>query len=171
ILYAAAFDANGGVFEPLLGAEGAIISDELNHASIIDGVRLCKAQRFRYKNCDMEDLEAQLKAATGARHKIIVTDGAFSMDGSIAPLDKICDLADQYEALVMIDESHCSGFIGKTGRGTHELFDVVDRVNIITGTLDKALGGASGGFTSGRKEIIDMLRQRSRPYLFSNTLA
>lgn len=171
ILYAAAFDANGGVFEPLLSAEDAIISDELNHASIIDGVRLCKAQRFRYKNCDMEDLEAQLKAASGARHKIIVTDGAFSMDGSVAPLDKICDLADQYEALVMIDESHCSGFIGKTGRGTHELFDVIDRVDIITGTLGKALGGASGGFTSGRKEIIDMLRQRSRPYLFSNTLA
>lgn len=171
ILYAAAFDANGGVFEPLLGAEDAIISDELNHASIIDGVRLCKAQRFRYKNCDMEDLEVQLKAASGARHKIIVTDGAFSMDGSIAPLDKICDLADQYEALVMIDESHCSGFIGKAGRGTHELFDVIDRVDIITGTLGKALGGASGGFTSGRKEIIDMLRQRSRPYLFSNTLA
>ncbi|MBD1420732.1 glycine C-acetyltransferase [Sphingobacterium chuzhouense] len=171
ILYAAAFDANGGVFEPLLSAEDAIISDELNHASIIDGVRLCKAQRFRYKNCDMEDLEVQLKAASGARHKIIVTDGAFSMDGSIAPLDKICDLADQYEALVMIDESHCSGFIGKTGRGTHELFDVIDRVDIITGTLGKALGGASGGFTSGRKEIIDMLRQRSRPYLFSNTLA
>ncbi|MBD1433041.1 glycine C-acetyltransferase [Sphingobacterium sp. DN00404] len=171
ILYAAAFDANGGVFEPLLGAEDAIISDELNHASIIDGVRLCKAQRFRYKNCDMGDLEVQLKAASGARHKIIVTDGAFSMDGSVAPLDKICDLADQYEALVMIDESHCSGFIGKTGRGTHELFDVIDRVDIITGTLGKALGGASGGFTSGRKEIIDMLRQRSRPYLFSNTLA
>lgn len=171
ILYAAAFDANGGVFEPLLGAEDAIISDELNHASIIDGVRLCKAQRFRYRNCDMEDLEAQLKAASGARHRMIVTDGAFSMDGSIAPLDKICDLADKYEALVMIDESHCSGFIGKTGRGTHELFDVIDRVDIITGTLGKALGGASGGFTSGRKEIIDMLRQRSRPYLFSNTLA
>jgi glycine C-acetyltransferase len=171
ILYAAAFDANGGVFEPLLGAEDAIISDELNHASIIDGVRLCKAQRFRYKNADMEDLEAQLKAAAGARHKIIVTDGAFSMDGSVAPLDKICDLADKYEALVMIDESHCSGFIGKTGRGTHELFNVIDRVDIITGTLGKALGGASGGFTSGRKEIIDMLRQRSRPYLFSNTLA
>lgn len=171
ILYAAAFDANGGVFEPLLTAEDAIISDELNHASIIDGVRLCKAQRFRYKNADMEDLEAQLKAASGARHKIVVTDGAFSMDGSVAPLDKICDLADQYEALVMIDESHCSGFIGKTGRGTHELFDVIDRVDIITGTLGKALGGASGGFTSGRKEIIDMLRQRSRPYLFSNTLA
>jgi len=171
ILYAAAFDANGGVFEPLLSAEDAIISDELNHASIIDGVRLCKAQRFRYKNCDMADLEAQLQAASGARHKIIVTDGAFSMDGSVAPLDKICDLADKYEALVMIDESHCSGFIGKTGRGTHELFNVIDRVDIITGTLGKALGGASGGFTSGKKEIIDMLRQRSRPYLFSNTLA
>ncbi|MGX1752058.1 glycine C-acetyltransferase [Sphingobacterium sp. NPDC055346] len=171
ILYAAAFDANGGVFEPLLGPDDAIISDELNHASIIDGVRLCKAQRFRYKNCDMEDLEAQLKAASGARHKIIVTDGAFSMDGSVAPLDKICDLADKYESLVMIDESHCSGFIGKTGRGTHELFNVIDRVDIITGTLGKALGGASGGFTSGRKEIVDMLRQRSRPYLFSNTLA
>lgn len=171
ILYAAAFDANGGVFEPLFGAEDAIISDELNHASIIDGVRLCKAQRFRYKNCDMQDLEAQLQAAAGARHRIIVTDGAFSMDGSVAPLDKICDLADKYEALVMIDESHCSGFIGKTGRGTHELFNVIDRVDIITGTLGKALGGASGGFTSGKKEIIDMLRQRSRPYLFSNTLA
>ncbi|GGH09751.1 glycine C-acetyltransferase [Sphingobacterium alkalisoli] len=171
ILYAAAFDANGGVFEPLLGAEDAIISDELNHASIIDGVRLCKAQRFRYKNCDMGDLETQLKATSGARHRIIVTDGAFSMDGSVAPLDKICDLADKYEALVMIDESHCSGFIGKTGRGTHELFNVIDRVDVITGTLGKALGGASGGFTSGRKEIIDMLRQRSRPYLFSNTLA
>ncbi len=171
ILYAAAFDANGGVFEPLFGAEDAIISDELNHASIIDGVRLCKAQRFRYKNCDMEDLEAQLKAAQGTRHRIIVTDGAFSMDGSLAPLDKICDLADRYEALVMIDESHCTGFIGKTGRGTHELHGVVDRIDIITGTLGKALGGASGGFTSGRKEIIDMLRQRSRPYLFSNTLA
>lgn len=171
ILYAAAFDANGGVFEPLFGAEDAIISDELNHASIIDGVRLCKAQRFRYKNCDMQDLEAQLKAARGSRHRIIVTDGAFSMDGSVAPLDKICDLADQYGALVMIDDSHCSGFIGKTGRGTHELFGVMDRIDIITGTLGKALGGASGGFTSGRKEIIDMLRQRSRPYLFSNTLA
>lgn len=173
ILYAAAFDANGGVFEPLFGPEDAIISDELNHASIIDGVRLCKAQRFRYKNCDMEDLEKQLQAAVaaGTRHRIIVTDGAFSMDGSIAPLDKICDLADKYEALVMIDESHCSGFIGKTGRGTHELFDVIDRIDIITGTLGKALGGASGGFTSGKKEIIDMLRQRSRPYLFSNTLA
>lgn len=171
ILYAAAFDANGGVFEPLFGAEDAIISDELNHASIIDGVRLCKAQRFRYKNCDMADLEEQLNAAQGARHRIIVTDGAFSMDGSVAPLDKICDLADKYEAVVMIDESHCTGFIGKTGRGTHELHGVMDRVDIITGTLGKALGGASGGFTSGRKEIIDMLRQRSRPYLFSNTLA
>lgn len=171
ILYAAAFDANGGVFEPLFGAEDAIISDELNHASIIDGVRLCKAQRFRYKNCDMVDLETQLKAAKGARHRIIVTDGAFSMDGSVAPLDKICDLADRYEALVMIDESHCTGFIGKTGRGTHELHGVMDRVDIITSTLGKALGGASGGFTSGRREIIDLLRQRSRPYLFSNTLA
>ncbi|MDM1295985.1 glycine C-acetyltransferase [Sphingobacterium sp. N143] len=171
ILYAAAFDANGGVFEPLFGAEDAIISDELNHASIIDGVRLCKAQRFRYKNADMADLEAQLQAAAGARHKIIVTDGAFSMDGSVAPLDKICDLADKYQALVMIDESHCTGFIGATGRGTHELFNVIDRVDIITGTLGKALGGASGGFTSGKKEIIDLLRQRSRPYLFSNTLA
>ncbi|UXD69010.1 glycine C-acetyltransferase [Sphingobacterium faecium] len=171
ILYAAAFDANGGVFEPLFGAEDAIISDELNHASIIDGVRLCKAQRFRYKNADMADLEAQLQVASGARHRIIVTDGAFSMDGSVAPLDQICDLADKYEALVMIDESHCTGFVGKTGRGTHELYHVIDRVDIITGTLGKALGGASGGFTSGRKEIIDMLRQRSRPYLFSNTLA
>jgi len=171
ILYAAAFDANGGVFEPLLGSEDAIISDELNHASIIDGVRLCKAQRFRYKNCDMEDLEKQLIAAKDCRHRMIVTDGAFSMDGSVAPLDKICDLADKYEALVMIDESHCSGFIGKTGRGTHEHFDVMGRIDIITGTLGKALGGASGGFTSGRKEIVDMLRQRSRPYLFSNTLA
>jgi len=171
ILYAAAFDANGGVFEPLFGPEDAIISDELNHASIIDGVRLCKAQRFRYKNCDMADLEKQLQAAQGARHRIIVTDGAFSMDGSIAPLDQLCDLADKYRALVMIDESHCTGFIGKTGRGTHELHGVMDRVDIITGTLGKALGGASGGFTSGRKEIIELLRQRSRPYLFSNTLA
>ncbi|MFI5452068.1 glycine C-acetyltransferase [Pedobacter sp. UC225_61] len=171
ILYAAAFDANGGVFEPLFNADDAIISDELNHASIIDGVRLCKAQRFRYKNADMADLEAQLIAAKACRHRIIVTDGAFSMDGSVAPLDKICDLADKYEALVMIDESHCTGFIGKTGRGTHEHFGVIDRVDIITGTLGKALGGASGGFTSGKKEIIDMLRQRSRPYLFSNTLA
>lgn len=171
ILYAAAFDANGGVFEPLFNAEDAIISDELNHASIIDGVRLCKAQRFRYKNIDMADLEQQLIAAKDCRHRIIVTDGAFSMDGSVAPLDKICDLADKYEALVMIDECHCTGFIGKNGRGTHEHFGVMDRIDIITGTLGKALGGASGGFTSGKKEIIDMLRQRSRPYLFSNTLA
>ncbi|MBY0244468.1 MAG: glycine C-acetyltransferase [Sphingobacteriaceae bacterium] len=171
ILYAAAFDANGGVFEPLFNQEDAIISDELNHASIIDGVRLCKAQRFRYKNADMADLEQQLIAAKDCRHRIIVTDGAFSMDGVVAPLDKICDLADKYNALVMIDESHCTGFIGKNGRGTHEHFNVMDRVDIITGTLGKALGGASGGFTSGKKEIIDMLRQRSRPYLFSNTLA
>ena len=171
ILYAAAFDANGGVFEPLFNAEDAIISDELNHASIIDGVRLCKAQRFRYKNADMEDLEKQLIAAKDCRHRIIVTDGAFSMDGSVAPLDKIADLADKYEALIMIDESHCTGFIGKNGRGTHEHFNVMDRIDIITGTLGKALGGASGGFTSGKKEIVDMLRQRSRPYLFSNTLA
>ena len=171
ILYAAAFDANGGVFEPLFNDQDAIISDELNHASIIDGVRLCKAKRFRYKNADMADLEQQLIAAKDSRHRIIVTDGAFSMDGVVAPLDEICDLADKYEALVMIDESHCTGFMGKTGRGTHEHFNVIDRVDIITGTLGKALGGASGGFTSGKKEIIDMLRQRSRPYLFSNTLA
>lgn len=171
ILYAAAFDANGGVFEPLFTAEDAIISDELNHASIIDGVRLCKAKRFRYKNCDMEDLEKQLKAASSARYKIIVTDGSFSMDGAIAPLDKICDLADKYEALVMVDDSHSTGFMGQNGRGTPEMFGVMDRVDIITSTLGKALGGASGGFTSGRKEIIELLRQRSRPYLFSNTLA
>jgi glycine C-acetyltransferase len=171
ILYAAAFDANGGVFEPLFNDQDAIISDELNHASIIDGVRLCKASRYRYKHNDMADLEVQLQAASGNRHRIIVTDGAFSMDGTIAQLDKICDLADKYEALVMIDESHCSGFMGKTGRGTHEHCGVIDRVDIITGTLGKALGGASGGFTAGKKEIIDMLRQRSRPYLFSNTLA
>ncbi|WP_316811150.1 glycine C-acetyltransferase [Pedobacter heparinus] len=171
ILYAAAFDANGGVFEPLFNDQDAIISDELNHASIIDGVRLCKAKRFRYKNADMADLEQQLIAARDSRHRIIVTDGAFSMDGVVAPLDQICDLADKYEALVMIDESHCTGFIGKTGRGTHEHFNVMDRVDIITGTLGKALGGASGGFTSGKKEIIELLRQRSRPYLFSNTLA
>lgn len=171
ILYAAAFDANGGLFEPILSKEDAIISDELNHASIIDGVRLCKAQRFRYKNCDMEDLEAQLKAASSARRKLIVTDGSFSMDGKIAPLDKICDLADTYEALVMIDECHSTGFIGKTGRGVHEYHDVMDRVDIITGTYGKALGGASGGFTAARKEIVDILRQHSRPYLFSNTLA
>lgn len=171
ILYAAAFDANGGVFEPLFNEQDAIISDELNHASIIDGIRLCKAQRHRYKHDDMSDLEEKLKATQGLRHRIIVTDGAFSMDGTIAQLDKICDLADQYKALVMIDESHCSGFMGKTGRGTHEHHHVMGRIDIITGTLGKALGGASGGFTSGRKEIIDMLRQRSRPYLFSNTLA
>jgi glycine C-acetyltransferase len=171
ILYAAAFDANGGVFEPLLGAEDAIISDELNHASIIDGVRLCKAQRYRYKNNDMADLEEQLKAASGARFKMIVTDGVFSMDGYVAQLDKICDLADKYDALVMVDECHATGFIGKTGRGTIELRNVIGRVDIITGTLGKALGGAMGGFTTGRKEIIEMLRQRSRPYLFSNSLA
>ncbi|WP_299287748.1 glycine C-acetyltransferase [uncultured Mucilaginibacter sp.] len=171
ILYAAAFDANGGVFEPLFNEQDAIISDELNHASIIDGVRLCKAQRYRYKHDDMGDLEEKLKATKDLRHRIIVTDGAFSMDGTIAQLDKICDLADQYQALVMIDESHCSGFMGKTGRGTHEHHNVMGRVDIITGTLGKALGGASGGFTSGHKEIIDLLRQRSRPYLFSNTLA
>jgi glycine C-acetyltransferase len=170
-LYAAAFDANGGVFEPLLTAEDAIISDSLNHASIIDGVRLCKAQRFRYANNDMADLETQLKAAEGARFKIIVTDGVFSMDGYVAQLDKICDLADQYDALVMVDECHATGFIGKTGRGTIELKNVLGRVDIITGTLGKALGGAMGGFTTGRKEIIEMLRQKSRPYLFSNSLA
>ncbi len=171
ILYAAAFDANGGVFEPLLTAEDAIISDALNHASIIDGIRLCKAQRFRYDHNDMEALEAQLIAAKGARRKLIVTDGSFSMDGTIAQLDKICDLADKYEALVMIDECHSTGFIGKTGRGTHEYRNVMGRVDIITGTYGKALGGASGGFTAARKEIVDMLRQRSRPYLFSNTVA
>ncbi|QHS54699.1 glycine C-acetyltransferase [Mucilaginibacter sp. 14171R-50] len=171
ILYAAAFDANGGVFEPLFNEQDAIISDELNHASIIDGVRLCKAQRKRYKHDDMADLEDQLKATQDLRHRIIVTDGAFSMDGTIAQLDTICALAEQYNALVMIDESHCSGFMGKTGRGTHEHHNVMGKIDIITGTLGKALGGASGGFTSGRKEIIDMLRQRSRPYLFSNTLA
>lgn len=171
ILYAAAFDANGGVFEPLFNEEDAIISDELNHASIIDGVRLCKAERHRYKHNDMSDLEEKLKATQGKRNRIIVTDGSFSMDGTIAQLDKICDLADKYKALVMSDESHSSGFIGKTGRGTHEHCNVMGRVDIITGTLGKALGGALGGFTSGRKEIIDMLRQRSRPYLFSNSLA
>ena len=171
ILYAAAFDANGGVFEPLFDAQDAIISDELNHASIIDGVRLCKAQRYRYKHDDMADLEKQLQDTQQLRHRIIVTDGAFSMDGTIAQLDKICDLADKYNALVMIDECHCSGFLGKTGRGTHEHHNVMGRVDIITGTLGKALGGASGGFTAGPKEVIDILRQRSRPYLFSNTLA
>tara|TARA_R110000868_G_scaffold140233_3_gene355596 strand:+ start:4058 stop:5251 length:1194 start_codon:yes stop_codon:yes gene_type:complete len=173
ILYAAAFDANGGVFEPLLGAEDAIISDSLNHASIIDGVRLCKAARYRYQNSDMADLEKQLISANenGARFKIIVTDGVFSMDGIVAPLDKICDLADKYDALVMIDECHAAGFIGKTGRGTLEEKGVLNRIDIITGTLGKALGGAMGGYTTGKKEIIDMLRQRSRPYLFSNSLA
>jgi glycine C-acetyltransferase len=171
ILYAACFDANGGVFEPLFGEEDAIISDELNHASIIDGVRLCKAQRYRYKNCDMNDLEEQLKKAQAQRFRIIVTDGVFSMDGFVAPLDKICDLAEKYNALVMVDESHATGFIGKTGRGTVELKNVMHRIDIITGTLGKALGGAMGGFTTGKKEIIEMLRQRSRPYLFSNSLA
>jgi len=171
ILYAAAFDANGGVFEPLLTAEDAIISDSLNHASIIDGVRLCKAARYRYANNDMADLEKQLQDADGARFKIIVTDGVFSMDGYVAQLDKICDLADKYNALVMVDECHATGFIGKNGRGTVELKNVLGRVDIITGTLGKALGGAMGGFTTGRKEIIEMLRQKSRPYLFSNSLA
>ncbi|OAD90468.1 glycine C-acetyltransferase [Aequorivita soesokkakensis] len=173
ILYAAAFDANGGVFEPLLGEEDAIISDSLNHASIIDGVRLCKAARYRYENSNMEDLEKQLIAANekGARFKIIVTDGVFSMDGLVAPLDKICDLADKYDAMVMIDECHAAGFIGDTGRGTLEEKGVMGRIDIITGTLGKALGGAMGGYTTGKKEIIEMLRQRSRPYLFSNSLA
>ncbi|MEO1383301.1 MAG: glycine C-acetyltransferase [Bacteroidota bacterium] len=171
ILYAAAFDANGGVFEPLLTKEDAIISDQLNHASIIDGVRLCKAARYRYKHNDMADLEKQLQDSQDARTRVIVTDGVFSMDGTLAQLDKICDLADQYNALVMVDECHATGFVGATGRGTIEHCDVIGRVDIITGTLGKALGGASGGFTSGRKEIIEMLRQRSRPYLFSNTLA
>lgn len=171
ILYAAAFDANGGVFEPLFNDQDAIISDELNHASIIDGVRLCKAARFRYKHNNMEDLELQLQNATGYRSRIIVTDGSFSMDGTIAQLDKIVELAEKYDAAIMVDECHSSGFLGKTGRGTHEYRGVMGKIDIITGTLGKALGGASGGFTSGRKEIIDMLRQRSRPYLFSNTLA
>jgi len=173
ILYAAAFDANGGVFEPLLGDQDAIISDSLNHASIIDGVRLCKAMRFRYANNDMADLEAQLKAAdaAGAKTKLIVTDGVFSMDGYVAQMDAICDLADQYDALVMVDECHATGFIGATGRGSMELRGVLGRVDIITGTLGKALGGAMGGFTTGKKEVIEMLRQRSRPYLFSNSLA
>jgi glycine C-acetyltransferase len=171
ILYAAAFDANGGVFEPLFNEEDAIISDALNHASIIDGVRLCKAQRLRYEHNNMSDLETKLKEAASARSRIIVTDGSFSMDGTIAQLDKICDLADKYDAIVMIDECHSSGFLGKTGRGTHEYRNVMGRIDIITGTLGKALGGASGGFTSGKKEIIEMLRQRSRPYLFSNTVA
>lgn len=171
ILYAAAFDANGGVFEPLLGPEDAIISDALNHASIIDGVRLCKAQRYRYEHNDMADLETKLQEASNAKVKMIVTDGVFSMDGTIAQLDKICELAEKYDAVVMSDECHSTGFMGKTGRGVHEYRNVMGRVDIITGTLGKALGGASGGFTSGKKEIIDILRQRSRPYLFSNTLA
>lgn len=171
ILYAACFDANGGVFEPLFGADDAIISDELNHASIIDGVRLCKAHRYRYKNSDMADLEEQLKQAQAQKNRIIVTDGVFSMDGYVAKLDQICDLAEKYDALVMVDDSHATGFIGKTGRGTHEHNGVMGRVDIITSTLGKAMGGAMGGFTSGKKEIIDMLRQRSRPYLFSNSLA
>ena len=171
ILYAAAFDANGGLFEPLFGPEDAIISDELNHASIIDGVRLCKANRYRYKHSDMQDLERQLIAAQSDRHRIIVTDGVFSMDGDIAKMNEICDLADKYDALVMTDECHSAGFIGKTGRGVPEYHNVMDRVDIITGTLGKALGGAMGGYTTGKKEIIEMLRQRSRPYLFSNSLA
>ena len=171
ILYPSCFDANGGLFETLLGAEDAVISDELNHASIIDGVRLCKAQRFRYKNCDMADLEAQLQAAKGARFRLIATDGVFSMDGTIANLKGICDLAEKYDAMVMVDDAHAAGFIGQTGRGTPEYCGVQGRVDILTGTLGKALGGASGGYTSGRKEIVALLRQRSRPYLFSNTVA
>jgi glycine C-acetyltransferase len=171
ILYSSCFDANGGVFETLLGAEDAIISDELNHASIIDGIRLCKAQRFRYKNRDMADLEAQLKSAETARFKMIATDGVFSMDGYIAPLKEICDLAERYNALVMVDDSHAVGFVGKNGRGTHEHCGVVGRIDLFSGTLGKALGGASGGYISGRKPLIDLLRQRSRPYLFSNSLA
>lgn len=171
ILYAACFDANGGVFEPLFGEEDAIISDALNHASIIDGVRLCKAQRFRYEHNNMDDLENKLKETQKLRSRIIVTDGSFSMDGTVAQLDKICDLADKYDAILMVDDSHSTGFIGKTGRGTHEYCGVMGRVDIITSTLGKALGGANGGFTSGKKEVIEMLRQRSRPYLFSNTLA
>ncbi len=171
ILYAAAFDANGGLFEPLFGPEDAIISDELNHASIIDGVRLCKAKRFRYKHSDMADLEAQLIDSQSQRHRIIVTDGVFSMDGDIAKMNEICDLADKYDAMVMTDECHSAGFIGKTGRGVPEYHNVMDRVDIITGTLGKALGGAMGGYTTGKKEVIEMLRQRSRPYLFSNSLA
>ena len=171
ILYAAAFDANGGLFEPIFGKEDAIISDSLNHASIIDGVRLCKAVRYRYQNNDMQDLEAKLIESQAQRNRVIVTDGVFSMDGYIAQLDKICDLAEKYDALVMVDDCHSTGFVGKTGRGTHEHCDVIGRIDIITGTLGKALGGAMGGFTSGRREIIEMLRQKSRPYLFSNSLA
>lgn len=171
ILYAAAFDANGGLFEPLLTSEDAVISDELNHASIIDGIRLCKAERYRFKHNDMEDLELQLKAASGSRRRLIATDGVFSMDGTIAQLHHICDLAEKYDALVMIDDCHATGFVGKTGRGTHEYRGVMDRVDIVTGTFGKALGGASGGFTAARKEIVEVLRQRSRPYLFSNSVA
>ena len=171
ILYTSCFDANGGLFETLLSEEDAIISDALNHASVIDGIRLCKAQRFRYSNCDMADLEAKLQEASGARYKMIATDGVFSMDGFIAPLKEICDLAEKYDAMVMVDDSHAVGFIGDRGRGTHESCGVMGRVDVITGTLGKALGGASGGYTSGRKEIIDLLRQRSRPYLFSNSVA
>ena len=171
ILYPSCFDANGGLFETLLSEKDAVISDELNHASIIDGIRLCKAQRFRYKHNDMADLEAQLRAAQDARFRVVATDGCFSMDGTIANLAAICDLAEKYGALTMIDDAHATGFLGKTGRGTHEYRGVMDRIDIITGTLGKALGGASGGFTSGRKEIVDLLRQRSRPYLFSNTIA
>jgi len=171
ILYSSCFDANGGLFETLLGAEDAIISDQLNHASIIDGIRLCKAQRLRFKNCDMDDLQTQLQQAASARFRLIATDGVFSMDGTIAKLDSICELAEKYDALVMVDDSHATGVLGKRGRGTPEHCGVIGRVDIITGTLGKALGGASGGFTSGRKEIIELLRQRSRPYLFSNTLA
>jgi glycine C-acetyltransferase len=171
ILYTSCFDANGGLFETLLGPDDAVISDELNHASIIDGVRLCKAQRHRYKNDDMADLEEKLKASSGARLRLIATDGVFSMDGTIARINEICDLADKYDAMVMVDDSHATGFVGKTGRGTHEYRGCMDRVDIITSTLGKALGGASGGFTSARKEIVDLLRNRSRPYLFSNTLA
>ncbi len=171
LLYSSCFDANGGLFEPLLGPEDAILSDELNHASMIDGIRLCKAQRFRYRNNDMADLEARLREAGAARFKLIATDGVFSMDGYIANLPAICDLAEKHDALVMVDDSHAVGFMGRTGRGTHEYHDVMGRIDILTGTLGKALGGASGGYTSGRKEIIELLRQRSRPYLFSNTLA
>jgi glycine C-acetyltransferase len=173
ILYSSCFDANGGVFETLLGAEDAVISDELNHASIIDGIRLCKAKRFRYRNRDMDDLEAQLRAAdeAGARHKLVVTDGVFSMDGYLAPLREICDLAEKHAALIMVDDSHAVGFMGATGRGTHERAGVMGRIDILTGTLGKAMGGASGGYVSGRREIVDLLRQRSRPYLFSNSLA
>ncbi|MDX6208531.1 MAG: glycine C-acetyltransferase [Frankiales bacterium] len=171
ILYGSCFDANGGLFETLLGAEDAVISDELNHASIIDGIRLCKATRYRYRNRDMADLEAQLKAASGARYRLIATDGVFSMDGYVAPLDEICDLAERYDALVMVDDSHAVGFVGPSGRGTPELHGVIDRVDIVTGTLGKALGGASGGYVSGRAEIVELLRQRSRPYLFSNSVA